>query len=322
MINRYLIDELQEEFTGHIDLSEENPEIFAKFVQFMYTGNYDDEDHLNPVGCDDAVLQPIDEILFSLGHGTDLPGISHYDMDIWEDSIDGYWLEDSGGIRTCRSCATCLCVDCDSDRSGLCEYRSTKQQRYRCAEMEYSSDEGDYCEDGETDGDDVPLANLETQVSVAWSSTPATNELAYPDDDGYVTDLPHAMFTAVRVYAMADMFCVPALKVLARNRFYRAAEKNTESLDFPDVLNEVFETTAPGDWALKEVCVLFIRASCFGSPRGRDETLMAAIQPVLCKHADLVEKILLLPEAEGHYFDEGRLCKYDLENKLEDMNFG
>ena len=47
---------------------------------------------------------------------------------------------------------------------------------------------------------------------------------------------------------------------------------------------------------------------------------MAAIQPVLCKHGDLVERILLLPEAEGHYFDGGRLYKHELENKLEEMN--
>jgi hypothetical protein len=46
------------------------------------------------------------------------------------------------------------------------------------------------------------------------------------DPAGYLTELPHAMLTSVRMYAMADMFCVPPLKVLARNRLYKAVERS------------------------------------------------------------------------------------------------
>ncbi|KAK4032099.1 hypothetical protein C8A01DRAFT_41456 [Parachaetomium inaequale] len=178
-----------EAFTGHVDLGEENPEIVAKFLQFMYTGNYSDEDHLDPEGCDEAVLQPVEDLLFSLRHRTDLPGSDLYDMSLWSKPKEYY--KDFGNIicekeyhsnfdgRICK-CGTCLCDD--PEDTGLCKY-DWRQEKYRCADQNYSSDGEDDSEDEELDGDFCL------------------------DDDGYVTELPHAMFTSVRVYAMADMFC-------------------------------------------------------------------------------------------------------------------
>jgi hypothetical protein len=181
---------------------------------------------------------------------------------------------------------------------------------------EEDDDDGD--DDDEMDGD-FALVDLK-KGPIPDSPYRDLNEVLYPQDDGYVTTLPHAMFTSVGVYAMADMFCVPGLKALARNRFYRAVEKHIDSPDFPDVVDQVFRTTAPDDWTLKEICVLFIRAICFGERWGMD--LMAALQPVFCRHEDIVQRMQSLPELEGWYFEEGTVYTHDAEEGEEGVAGG
>jgi hypothetical protein len=110
---------------------------------------------------------------------------------------------------------------------------------------------------------------------------------------------------------MADMFCVPGLKALARNRFYKAVEKHIDSPDFPNVVDQVFRATAPDDWTLKEICVLFIRAICLSKRWGED--LMAALHPVFCRHEDIVQRM----QSEGWYFEEGTLYKHEAEDGQE-----
>lgn len=254
------------------------------------------------------MLQPVDQILSSLRHGIDIPGFNLYCMKLWNDpETEQYHRYDSWkGGDVCKRCGGCLCHDCDRDGSKLCEYRS-REEAYRCFEADsedYSSDEDEDLEDDEMDGG-FPLAELKKRPTDTLPSGLTPDELVYPDDDGYVTDFLHAMFTSARVYAMADMFCVPALKVLARNRFYKAVERHVDWPDFPDVVDEVFETTGPDDWVLKEICVLFIRSRSLG--KQWDGELMEALQPVFCRHEDLVRRLQLLPELEGRYFEDGQL---------------
>jgi hypothetical protein len=123
------------------------------------------------------------------------------------------------------------------------------------------------------------------------------------------------MFTSVSVYVMAEMFCVPGLKALARNRFYKAVEKHIDSPDFPNVVDQVFRATAPDDWTLKEICVLFIRAICLSKRWGED--LMAALHPVFCRHEDIVHRMQLLPEPEARCFEEGRVYKHEIEDEQQ-----
>jgi hypothetical protein len=46
--------------------------------------------------------------------------------------------------------------------------------------------------------------------------------------------------------------------------------------------------------------------------------LLAALQPVLCRHEDLVERLRLLPEMEGRYFEGGGLYEDDVEEEAEE----
>jgi hypothetical protein len=304
-----------------------------KFIQFIYKGNYDDEDHLSPEGCDEAVLQPIDEILSSLRHGTDIPGSNFYITELWNETRKHRnSASSSRGSEVCGGCDACLCDLCDPDETRLCAFDNNRNYNYggylcpvadetypETESEDHSSNEDEDDKDDEMDGD-IRVVDLRQ-----WPAPDPTlgrryqeRELLYPDDDGYVTALPHAMFTSVRVYAMADMFCVPALKILARNRFYKAVEMHAYSADFPDVVDEVFETTAPDDWVLKEICVLIIRTRCLGNHC--DENLMAALQPVFCRHEDIVQRMQLLPELEGRYFEEGRLHKHETEDRQEGVD--
>lgn len=270
-----LIVWLQEATTGQINLSEEDPEIFAKFVRFIYTGNYDDEDHLDPQNCDDCVLQSVDDLTFSLRHGTDIPGLHHYDAELWDGMVRTY--NGAWGDAPCR-CVACMCYDCQRTRPlAKCEYH----ERWRRLNLlcDGSSEGEEYLVEGDVEEVDEGLEG-------GLDENPA----------GYLTELPHAMLTSVRMYAMADMFCVPALKVLARNRFYKAVEQNMDAFDFPDIVDEVFATTGPDDWGLKDICVLRIRIRCFGIHE--DPTLMENLQPIFCKHEEFLEKIQLLQEME------------------------
>lgn len=200
---------LQESTTGRITIEEVDPDIFAKFVEFIYAGNYRDEDHLNPQSCDEAILEPVEDLMASLRHGTNIPGLDWYDIKFWEDAVPKY-LDHS--MLLCR-CGTCICLDMrDPDEAAQCEYIS-KQRRNRCLDGDSSS---------ESESSDVDEWDPEDDDD--WEDG---------DSGEYMTELPHAMFTSVRVYAVADMFGVPALQVLARNRFYKTIEENAKSADFP-----------------------------------------------------------------------------------------
>ncbi|KAH6843420.1 hypothetical protein B0I37DRAFT_217667 [Chaetomium sp. MPI-CAGE-AT-0009] len=282
--------------TGHINLDEQDPQIFAKFVQFIYTGNYDDEDNLHPQSCDDSVLQSVDDLAFSLRHGTDIPGLDWYDAELWNDVIVGTyhnpWHE-----RICV-CGICMCSD-DYGEVGECRYNEQRTDHI-CGDA-YSSDGEEYFVEGEIEEADEGL-----------------DEGLQEDPDGYLTELPHAMLTSVRMYAIADMFCAPALKVLARNRFYKAVELHMDSFDFPDVVDEVFETTAPDDWALKDICVLLIRARCFG-PRP-DVGLLEALQPIFSKHDDFLQRIQLMQEIDARGLEERQQGELEDEGIKEEAH--
>ncbi|RFU81086.1 btb poz [Trichoderma arundinaceum] len=78
----------------------------------------------------------------------------------------------------------------------------------------------------------------------------------------YKENCPISLYTSLRVYIMADKFDVPALKLLARQRFYNTARQAVETYsDFPAVVDELYETTAPTDHIIREIPCRLIAAS-------------------------------------------------------------
>lgn len=66
-------------------------------------------------------------------------------------------------------------------------------------------------------------------------------------------DSQPALFSSVRVYAIADKYDIPPLKDLARQRFGDWAETNWDCVEFPAMVKEVFESTPSTDRGLREV---------------------------------------------------------------------
>jgi hypothetical protein len=113
----------------------------------------------------------------------------------------------------------------------------------------------------------------------------------YRSDEGlqpFKTDYAHSMFTSIRVYAIADKFDVLALKLLARERFYRSVERHAiHATDFPSVVEELFTTTSPEDILMREIPCRLI-----GNIYGTDKKFDEGLQPVMRKHGDLALGVL------------------------------
>ncbi|KEY72838.1 hypothetical protein S7711_04422 [Stachybotrys chartarum IBT 7711] len=109
-----------------------------------------------------------------------------------------------------------------------------------------------------------------------------------PDQDLSRPDTAASLFTSLRVYVLADKCDVPALKLLARERFWVTASHVFETYaDFPAVVDELYETTAPGDFAMREIpCRLIANRYQWDGP------LATAVDPVLAKHGDLALGVL------------------------------
>ncbi|OKP10402.1 hypothetical protein PENSUB_4191 [Penicillium subrubescens] len=67
-------------------------------------------------------------------------------------------------------------------------------------------------------------------------------------EDNYLVKYPIGLFTSLRMYLIADKYGVPALKLLAGQRFIRTAILHwTTYEDFPAVIDELFSSTPSSD---------------------------------------------------------------------------
>jgi len=64
-----------------------------------------------------------------------------------------------------------------------------------------------------------------------------------------------ALFSSVRVYAIAEKYGIPLLKELAKERFCTWTESNWAHEDFPDIVREVFQSTPESDQGLRDIVV-------------------------------------------------------------------
>ncbi|KAM0553364.1 hypothetical protein ACHAPJ_007377 [Fusarium lateritium] len=95
------------------------------------------------------------------------------------------------------------------------------------------------------------------------------------------------MALPLRLYVMADKFDVFALRLLARDRFYRAAELVWEEAEsFPDMVDELYQTTPPGETAMRDIVCRLVGARIL-NPQVRDK-----MRPVMAKHGDFAVGVL------------------------------
>ncbi|KAI9781727.1 MAG: hypothetical protein M1839_005720 [Geoglossum umbratile] len=216
----------KESISGVIDLPEDDPYVLERFLQFLYTGTYEDGEYpvlgwpsLPATMTPKRVIKELDRT----------PGINNTSfVDDWSDFDYVQEEEDEGESE----------IDSDCDESGI-----------------------DDCAADLTEG---------------------------AEGEPHRTDWPHSLFTSLRVFIMADKFNVPALKLLARNRFYRTAENVYSTCeDFPTVVDEMYRNTTEKDRTMREIPCRLI-ANQYPS----DKALRDRVGPVMQEHGDLAVGVL------------------------------
>jgi len=73
-----------------------------------------------------------------------------------------------------------------------------------------------------------------------------------------------ALFSSIRVYAVAEKYDIKDLKELARSRFSTWASKNWNHSEFPMMVQEVYDSTPSSDRGLREIVETIVRknANC------------------------------------------------------------
>ncbi|KAF4477148.1 hypothetical protein FAGAP_12508 [Fusarium agapanthi] len=114
-----------------------------------------------------------------------------------------------------------------------------------------------------------------------------TGHTGQPEGLKRLAQLRNDMTLPLRQYVMADKYDAPALRLLARDRFYRAVELVWEEAEcFPDVVDELYETTPPTDTAMREIVCRLV-AAVIHVPRVRDK-----MRNVMMKHGDFAVEVM------------------------------
>ncbi|KAF5576689.1 hypothetical protein FPCIR_12479 [Fusarium pseudocircinatum] len=122
------------------------------------------------------------------------------------------------------------------------------------------------------------------------SGSPSDNGDAAGDEKSELTklaELRNDMTLPLRLYVLADKHDVPALRLLACDRFYRAVELVWEEAEcFPDVVDELYETTPPTDTAMREIVCRLV-AAVIHVPKVREK-----MRGVMMKHGDFAVGVM------------------------------
>lgn len=103
----------------------------------------------------------------------------------------------------------------------------------------------------------LPNETVETEIEKSQDPSGIVDDAEEHIISDRGNDQP-ALFSSVRVYAIADKYDIPNLKELARQRFCDWAEEKWACEDFPAIAREIFETTPNKDRGLRDVVVRLV----------------------------------------------------------------
>ncbi|KAF5723308.1 hypothetical protein FMUND_1942 [Fusarium mundagurra] len=145
----------------------------------------------------------------------------------------------------------------------------------------------EYDEDSYTSSGNGNIEGDEGYRSAKVGEALATGHTGQPEGLKRLAQLRNDMTLPLRLYVLADKYNVPALRLLARDRFYRAVELVWEEAEcFPDVVDELYQTTPPNDTAMREIVCRLV-ASVIHVPRVRDK-----MRNVMMKHGDFAVGVM------------------------------
>ncbi|KAI8313357.1 Speckle-type POZ protein-like B [Colletotrichum sp. SAR11_240] len=272
----------KEAASGTIDLPDDEPSIFRRLLQFLYTGNYDDG--VTPMLGKPAtisLLQP-DEVADELDApiGVEDPrrrrkvprrtSTSSRHPSHSAENLDGSG-DDTTSVTDDESF---------SGSSGFDPGYIRRQPSGIEPEEEYNEFSGENVADELADDADDTINKKLSQSEGAGDDvvTLVKKELYGARDD---------LFLHLRLYVMADKYDVPALKLLARERFYRSAELSWEVADeFPAVVDELYSDTIETHSAMRDIVCRLV-GNQVGNVRTRER-----MEWVMKKHGEFAVGVM------------------------------
>ncbi len=280
----------------HVDL-EDDSLVRDRFMQFTCLGTYKDATVWTGVREEDMWLRSPDEVEAKLNTpvGVDLSQVAcpfeGEDEDEDEDpaeSTDSIMLDwdtlpeeddthdgDSTPDKT--------------DNDDLADPSWRWHRRLRCEEPLEEFEESSDSDDGE----DEAAAILDARLVQLMS------DLGEEEGRKHFQREVHSdmeLLLPLRLYVMVHEHDIPALKLLARNRFYRAAEVLWRHADcFPDVVDELYTSTPPSDVAMREIVCRLVASGI-----ERDSHQRSRMRGVMRKHADFALGVLEYMVASGY----------------------
>ncbi|KAF4949830.1 hypothetical protein FGADI_8627 [Fusarium gaditjirri] len=234
-----------------IELPEDDPDALERFLEFLYTGTYSD-------GVNSTWGKPSKEAL--LDPETVLQNLQQPACGNQEASM-------SSSVEGAENLPPFFTED---------EYDEEADEEYN----EYDDRPRTPSDNGDVRGDEK---SKPAKVAEAVAFGRCTREEGLKQLAGLRND----MTLPLRLYVLADKYDVPALRLLARDRFYRAAELVWEEAEcFPDVVDELYQTTPPTDIAMREIVCRLVGA-VIHVPSARDK-----MRGVMMKHGDFAVGVL------------------------------
>lgn len=149
---------------------------------------------------------------------------------------------------------------------------------------EYNAESGPDTESESEPGSETELPKLVSKLRLPLAELDAQGrDIALRR----VAAMRNDMALPLRLYIMADKYDVPALRLLARDRFYRAIELEWEHADsFPDIVDELYLGTPQNDTAMREIVCRVV-----GS-RILNDKVREKMRPMMEKHGDFAVGVM------------------------------
>ncbi|KAK6208605.1 hypothetical protein QIS74_12123 [Colletotrichum tabaci] len=256
--------------TATVDLPEDDPDILERFLEYLYTGNYDDKVVPKPNTPANVTLMNHEEVMeeLSIPPGVVLP------VRPLKGPRDS---EPKPGFRGMKSSGSAFGSDDDPDDS---DYQESDHGRQPPGPEDHFEAENEE----EYDELRVEIEQDCVAIQAVVDGDQVTDRNAFIRHQAAVRN---DLFLHLRVYVMADKFAVPALKLLARDRFYRAAELAWDVADeFPDVVDELYTKTPDTDVDMRGIVCRLVGNSVF------DDRVRERLEPVMRKHGDFAVGVL------------------------------
>ncbi|EWZ40999.1 hypothetical protein FOZG_06426 [Fusarium oxysporum Fo47] len=231
-----------------IELPEDDPDVVERFLEFLYTGTYSD-------------------------------GVNF----TWGKPAKAALLDPESVLQSLQQPA------CGSQETGMSSPAQGTEDWISKDERDEEPDEeyNEYDEDPDDSSNDGDVAGGEQSKLAKVTEAVAFGHCSRTEGLKQFADLRSDMTLPLRLYVMADKYDVPALRLLARDRFYRAVELVWEEAKcFPDVVDELYQTTSPTDTAMREIVCRLV-AAVIHVPRVRDK-----MRSIMIKHGDFAVGVM------------------------------